>query len=374
MAPAPRTLDRRTLNRALLARQLLLARRPVPVLDAVAHLVGLQAQAPTPPYYGLWSRLVDFQPEQLARLLRERQVVRAPLLRGTIHLTTAADCGWLRALVQPVFDRLFLANPQRSPALAGIDRTALAAAARELLAAQPRTSKQLGRSLAAGWPDRDPAALAFGVQCLLPLVQVPPRGVWGARGQATWTTVDAWLGSPDGGRPRSAAELVRRYLAGFGPATVADIQRWSGLAGLREVVERMPLRRFADEPGRRLVDLPDAPLPEPDTPAPARFVAPFDNLLLGHADRRRVIADDHRRRIFTVNGIVPGTVLVDGFVAGTWRLDQDRPTAVLTVEPFRRLPAPDRAELAAEGGRLLTLAAPELPAAGRQVRFAPPAG
>jgi len=362
----PPRLDRRTLNRALLARQLLLARQSMPVEAAVAHLVGLQAQAPAPPYFGLWSRLVDFDPVELARLLQDRQVVRAPSLRATIHLVAAADCLPLRGLLQPVFDRHLAADPARAPAIAGLDRAALAAAGRELLAGQAYSSRALGPLLARHWPERDPAVLVWAVQLLLPLLQPPPRGVWGASGQATWTTAESWLGRPAGGA-LDPAELVRRYLAGFGPAMVADIQQWSGLTGLAEVVQRMELRRFRDEPGRVLYDLPGAPIPEPDAPAPARFVAPFDNLVIGHADRTRVISDPHRRQVFTVNGIVKGTVLVDGFVAGSWRLDQTRSGATLAVEPFGRLPEPDRSELAAEGSRLLEFAAPA--ATHHEVRF-----
>lgn len=359
-------LDRRTLNRALLARQLLLARHRIPVLDAVAHLVGLQAQAPTPPYFGLWSRLAGFDPDQLGRLLTDRRVVRAPLLRGTIHLVTAADCRPLRRLLQPVFDRMVLA-PDRAPALVGLDWAALAAATAELLAEQPRTSKALGPLLAECWTDRDPAGLASGVRGLLPLVQVPPRGVWGASGPPAWTTADAWLdGAVDRALP--VEELVRRYLAAFGPAATADLQHWSGLPGLAEVVERMELRTFRDESGRTLYDLPDAPRPAPDTEAPARFVAPFDNLLIGHADRTRVISNPHRRRVFTINGIVKGTVLVDGFVAGSWRLEQPRTGSVLTVEPFVRLSTADRAALAAEGAKLVRFADP---GGTHELRFTP---
>lgn len=363
-----RVLDRRTLNRALLARQLLLARQSMPVLDAVAHLVGLQAQAPMPPYFGLWSRLAGFDPGGLAKLLVERRVVRTPLLRATIHLATAADCRSLRRLLQPVFDRALVSHPERSAELARVDRAELASAGRELLAAKPATSKALGQLLAQRWPDRDPAALAYGVQQLVPLVQVPPRGVWGASGQASWTTVDTWLGAP-GGAALAASDLVRRYLAAFGPALVADVQHWSGLPGLAEVVEPMGLRTFRDEHGRTLYDLPEAPLPDPHTPAPVRFVAPFDNLVIGHADRTRVITDAHRRRVFTINGIVHGTVLVDGFVAGSWRLEQTRTAATLTVTPFQRLPGAGRAALESEGMDLLAFAAPE--AATRDLRFAP---
>jgi hypothetical protein len=358
-------LDRRTLNRALLARQLLLHRHRMSVLDAVGHLIGLQAQAPTPPYFGLWTRLAGFDPAELSRLLVERQVVRATLMRATIHLVAAPDCLPLHALLQPVFDRAIVSNPERSPALAGIDRDKLAAAGRELLTEQPLTSKALGARLAERWPDRDGRALAYGVQCLVPVVQVPPRGVWGAGGQATWASAESWLGQAR--TTLSPAELVRRYLAAFGPAAVADIQHWCGLTGLGEVVEELPLRTFRDEQGRQLYDVPEATLPDPDTPAPARFVAPFDNLLLSHADRTRVISDEHRRRVFTVNGIIKGTVLVDGFVAGTWRLDQSRSAATLTIEPFARLSTRDRGALEVEAAALLDFAAPT--AGDRELRL-----
>jgi hypothetical protein len=366
-------LDRRTLNRALLERQLLLHRHAMPVLDAVGHLIGLQAQAPTPPYFGLWSRLVDFDPVALSRLLVARQVVRAPLMRVTIHLVTAPDCLPLRGLLRPLFDRAFPANPEHSRTLAGIDRDKLAAAGRELLDAgsetgTPLTSKALGLLLAERWPGSPPRALAYGVAHLLPLVQVPPRGVWGASGPPAWACADSWL---DAGWPVAAAaeSLVRRYLAGFGPAAVADLQQWCGLTGLGEVVEGMPLRTFRDEQGRRLYDLPDARLPDPDTPAPVRFVAPFDNLLLSHADRTRIIADEHRPRVFTVNGIIKGTVLVDGFVAGVWKLDQQRSATTLTVQPFRKLSTRDRRAVEAEAAALVRFAAPT--AATSEIRFVP---
>jgi hypothetical protein len=361
-----RLLDRRTLNRALLARQLLLRRHRMPVLDAVGHLVGLQAQAPTPPYYGLWSRLVGFDPAELSALLAERRVVRATLLRATIHLVAAPDCLPLHALLRPMLDRMLVSNPERSPQLAGIDRDKLAAAGQELLAEQPLSSKALGERLAQRWPDRDGRALAYGVQCLVPVVQVPPRGLWGRAGQPSWASAESWLGPA--ASTLSLPELVNRYLAAFGPAAVADIQHWCGLTGLGEVVEALPLRRFRDEHGRQMYDVEGVPVPEPDTPAPARFVAPFDNLLLSHAERSRVISDEHRRRVFTVNGIIKGTVLVDGFVAGTWRLDQRRSAAVLAVEPFVPLSAQDKDAIEAEGAALLELAAPG--AGERELRLA----
>ncbi|HEY8472809.1 MAG TPA: winged helix DNA-binding domain-containing protein [Natronosporangium sp.] len=350
-------LDRRTLNRALLDRQLLLRRHVMAPLDAVRHLIGLQAQAPTPPYYGLWSRLARFDPAELSGLLERRSVVRATLLRGTIHLVAAEDCLPLHALLRPLLDRLLLANPQHATTLADIDRDKLAAAGRELLSGPPLTGKALGERLAERWPDRDGRGLAYGVQYLVPVVQAPPRGLWGRSGQPAWVCAEAWLGQP-ATPAMPPAVLVRRYLAAFGPASVADLQHWSGLTNLGEVVKQLPLRTFRDEHGRTLYDVDGAPLPDPDTPAPVRFVAPFDNLLLSHADRTRIISDEHRPRVFTVNGIIKGTVLVDGFVAATWRLDQQRKRATLTVEPFGRLSSRDRAAVEAEGTALLEFAAP----------------
>jgi winged helix DNA-binding protein len=358
-------LDRRTLNRALLERQLLLRRHSMPVLDAVGHLIGLQAQAPTPPYFGLWTRLTGFDPAELSRLLVERRVVRASLMRVTIHLVAAPDCLPLWHLLRPIFDRAVLANPQHGPVLAAIDRDKLAAAGRALLTQQPRTSKALGELLAQRWPDADPRSLAYGIQGLLPLVQVPPRGVWGASGPPAWTAAESWVDRPAAELP--AAGLVRRYLAAFGPAAVADIQHWCGLGGFGEVVKKLPLRTFRDEQGRLLYDLPAAPLPDPDTPAPIRFVAPFDNLLLSHAERTRIISDEHRRRVFTVNGIIKGTVLVDGFVAAIWKVDQRRSAATLTIEPLVTLSTQDRQAIEAEGAALLSFAAPT--AATGDIRF-----
>jgi hypothetical protein len=166
--------------------------------------------------------------------------------------------------------------------------------------------------------------------------------------------------------------MVARYLGAFGPASVADVQTWSGLTRLGEVVDRLRpgLRTFRDEQGRELFDLPDAPRPDPGTPAPVRLVAEFDNLILSHADRTRVISDLGRQRIATPNGVFPGTVLVDGFAAGMWRITRSRGSAVLTIEPFGPLPDADRDAVTAEARRLLVFAAPE---AGHEIRFAPPA-
>jgi hypothetical protein len=357
----------RELNRALLARQLLLDRAPRGVIETVEHLVGMQAQAPFPPYYGLWSRIDAFRPGDLATLLNDRRVVRIALMRGTIHLVSARDCLPLRQLVQPVLDRAFRSNHGKR--LPGVDLAALAAAGRELVESEPMTFSQLGAALVKRWPDHPPADLAQGVRTLVPLVQVPPRAVWGRAGQSLHTTAESWLGLtvPDGLDP---AGVVTRYLAAFGPATVRDVQAWSGLTGLRAVIEalRPGLVTFRGEDGAELFDLPDAPRPPGDTPAPVRLVAEFDNLVLSHADRTRIISEENRGRLYTINGIFPGTVLMDGFVAGMWRLSTARGSATLTIELWEPVPKAERGTVEAEGERLLAFAAPT---ASHDIRFGP---
>lgn len=363
-------LSQRALNRALLARQLLLERHTLPAEAAIAHLIGLQAQAPNPPYVGLWSRLEGFQPEDLARLITERRAVRIALMRNTVHLVTAEDALTLRPLVQPVFDRDLYRNVTHGPGIRGIDLEALVAAGRALVEERPRTLKELGELLQAQWPDRPGAALAYAIRNQLPLVQVPPRGIWGQSGPAACTTLEAWLGRPLDPAP-SPETLVLRYLAAFGPASVRDAQTWSGLTGLRAVFARLrpQLVSFRDERGTELFDLPGAPRPDPDTPAPPRLIAEFDNLILSHADRTRVISDDARRRIATPNGIFPGTILVDGFVSGTWAIERRRDAATLRITPFAPIGERDRAGLAEEGMRLLQFAAAD--ATSHDVEFAP---
>ncbi len=344
-------LGPRALNRATLERQMLLRRRKLPAEEAIEHLVGLQAQAPNPPYVGLWTRLEGFRPAELARLIEERRAVRIALMRNTVHLVTARDCLALRPLVQPVFDRGLHSS---RAGIEGVDIEALVAAGRALLEERPRTAKELGEVLRERWPGRDPASLARAIRHLVPLVQVPPRGIWGKSGRAAHTTAEAWLGRPLDPNP-SLDALVARYLGVFGPATVKDVQTWSGLTRLGEVTERLRsrLRTFRDEHGKELFDLPDAPRPDPDTPSPPRFLPEFDNLILSHSVRTRVIANDYRKAIASKNGMVPATVLVDGFVRGTWKTERARGKATLVIEPFEPLAKKDRDALAKEGEQLV---------------------
>lgn len=362
-------LSTRALNRALLARQMLLQRRRMPAIEMIAWLVGMQAQVPNNPYVGLWTRLEAFHPDELSRLLLNRQAVRILVMRGTIHLLTARDCLTLYPLVRPLHERV-LKTTEFGRGAVDVDTETLLAAGRAVLEEKPRTLKELGARLHEQWPNHEPENLAYCVHYGLPLVQIPPRGVWGASMQPTLTTAEHWLGQPLDPNP-SIDEVVLRYLAAFGPASAADMRTWSGITGLREVVERLrpQLRVFRDEAGREIFDLPDAPRPDPDTPAPPRFLPEYDNVFLSHADRSRIVADEHRKRLATANGVGPGTFLIDGFISGTWRIARERTAATLVLDPLVPLAASDRNALAEEGMRLLAFAAED--AETRDVQFKP---
>ncbi|MEP7766057.1 winged helix DNA-binding domain-containing protein [Sanguibacter sp. 25GB23B1] len=372
---APPGCTERELGRALLARQHLLAPAEpavdpgTDVLRVITHLVGLQSQAPDPPYVGLWTRLRGFDPQTLGSLLLERRVVRLALLRGTIHLVAAEDALVLHALLAPLFAAQLRSNTQHGKHLAPLDSSELAAAGRAALADGPLSPADLGEVLARRWPGVPPASLAHGVRGLLPLVQVPPRGLWRARGPGTgtrWTTAESWLGrdvpvlDDPAERQAALATLVLRYLAAFGPATVADVQRWSGLTGLGRVVAsiRPLLVAFTGPDGREHLDVLDGPRPAADECAPVRFLPEWDNLLLGHARRERVITEERRRAMFTANGIVHASVLVDGAVVGRWAVRTAPGSATLEVHLLdARLSTAQRAEAEAEGVRLLGLVA-----------------
>jgi DNA glycosylase AlkZ-like len=363
-------LSPRALNRALLERQLLVRRSTLSPVRAIEHLVGLQAQIPNAPYIGLWTRLEGFDPGPVARLVKTGRAVRGPFLRGTLHLATARDFAAIRPLMQPVLERAMNGNFRKQ--LAGLNTKAVGAAGAVIIDNQPQNGAELGRLLKKQWPGYDARSLGYAVQCVVPVVQLPPRGVWGANGPVTWTTAEAWIGRKMSERP-SIDKMVLRYLAAFGPATVMDIRAWSGVAGLRETIDRLRrrLRTFRNERGHELFDLPDAPRPEPDTPAPPRFLPFYDNALLGHADRTRVIADGAGARSFPNDGLLVGTVLLDGFLGARWKILRNRGRATLIVEHFDPLAKRDRAALAEEGVRLLEFAAADAPR--RDVRIRRPA-
>lgn len=348
-----KVLDRRALNRALLERQMLVRRRKIAAAAAIERLVGLQAQATNPPYYGLWSRLLDFRKEQLTDLILGKRVVRAATLRGTLHLHTAADFLALRPVLQPGLERAVQSTFGK--VMDAVDVNEYAKVGRALLDGEPLTFGQLRDGLLARWPGRHPEMVTNVVRTQVPLIQVPPCGTWDRSSPRVYTTTEAWLGqSPVGSDIES---LISRYLAVFGPATAADVQNWSGLNRLGEVLERMELRTFRTEEGAVLFDIPRGMLSDRDLPVPVRLIAEYDNVLLGHADRSRIIADEHRKRVITVNGIVRGTVLVDGFVAGSWKIQRTKSAATLTVTPFTAF---DHNSVEAEALDLLRFTAPDL--------------
>jgi hypothetical protein len=351
-------LTQKELNRALLARQMLLAREESPALAVIERLVGLQAQLARPPFVGLWSRSAGFVREELRALIESRQVVRATLMRCTLHLMSARDYAAFRPVLQPALTlgmRAVLRDRVTS-----FDMEAVLARARRVFAERPRTFTELRAALVERFPGADERAMGYAVRTQLPLIVMPGEQEWGYRADADFALVEGWLETlaETDARPHA---LVLRYLAAFGPASAGDVQAWSGLTGLAAVLNelRPQLQVFRDGRKRELFDLPEAPRPPSDTPAPARFVAEFDNLILSHADRTRVIADEHRRVVITTNGQVLGTILVDGFVAGTWKVARVRKTATLTVSPFAPLPSPAKAELAAEGEKLARFLQPD---------------
>src|SRR5690606_458538 len=344
-------LGARALNRATLARQLLLGRADLPVTDAVAHVGGLQAQEPQEPFTGLWSRLRGFDPASLSEALTGRRVVRGHLRRPTVPLVTAGDALAWRARHGAMLRQRTL-GVYRSE-FAGVDLDELAAAGRALLAdGAPRTLAEVAAALSGRWPG--PSRRALGemvVSALVPVVQAPPRGVWRVTAGGRNVLLSSWLGrepdppAPDGSDPAGRA-LVRRYLAAFGPAATADLRAWCGLAGLPGAVAavREELVSFRDQRGRELLDLPGAPRPDPGTPAPVRFLPAFDNAILGYHDRSRIVDDADRG--LSVAG--HRAVLVDGRVAATWEAG----AGTVTISPLRTLSRGERDAVAEEGEEL----------------------
>ena len=366
------TMARRALNRALLERQWLLGRVEKPISEAVERLVGLQAQAALPPYYGLWSRLESFDPHELGRMLTERELVRLTLMRATVHLVTVRDALLLRPLLQHVVERNH--NGAFGRRMGGADPEELATVVRELLDGEALTARELGTLLVERGIGADVEAIGNAARVYVPLVQVPPRGVWGAGGQAKYQPLEAWVDRPLDREP-SIDQVVLRYLGAFGPASVMDVQNWSGLTKLKDVLERLRPRllTFRDEQGKELFDLPDAPRPEPEVPAPVRLLGEYDNVLLGHADRRRIIPKDFPWRAMLADGRFVNNLLVDGTLRATWWIERDgKRRATLAIRPFRKFTRQERAEVADEAARMIDFAASG--ADTRDVRVEPAVG
>ena len=357
------TLTLRQLNRTLLARQHLLTRSAMAPAQMVEYLVGMQAQVPLAPYTGLWTRIAGFEPEPVGRMVVQRELVRLPVMRGTLHLVTAPDALSIRPTVQPVLTRALMQSSPYGRAVEGIDLEELVAVGRSILEERPMSVSELGRALHARWPQYQPMDLAYSVQYRTGLVQMPPRGVWGKSGVAKLTTTTSFLSSPEG-TATEPDELVMRYLAAFGPASPRDAQAWSGLTGMPLVFERLRprLRAFKDQQGRDLFDITDVEYPDEDVPAPVRFLPDYDNVCLGHADRTRIVSDADRKRA----GIGTAVLLVHGFARATWKLERTRETATVYVDEFEPFSKLELSEIEAEAHGLMSFLAPGV---SREVRF-----
>ncbi|HEX3771367.1 MAG TPA: winged helix DNA-binding domain-containing protein [Polyangiaceae bacterium] len=365
-------LTLRDINRATLARQMLLAREAVAPLKAIERLAGLQAQWPKPPHLGLWSRLEGFERGALLALLGKRQAVRATMMRGTLHVVSAKDYVALRPIFQPMLTRAVAAVLRER--MKGIVIDEVVAEAREVLHGKPATFEDVRDALAKLHPRADARAMGFVVRMSIPLVQVPrdeggEDAGWGYPTAPAFAMGEDWVGKRLSAST-TMATLVLRYLAAFGPGTASDVQTWSGVQGAKEAVEalRPKLVVLRDERKRELFDLPDAPRPGAGVDAPVRFLPAFDNLVLAHTDRRRFVADEHRKRVYLPGLRIAPTFLVDGFVAGTWGTTRTKKDAVLTITSFAPLAKKAKAALADEAERLVRFAEPA--AATFAVRFA----
>ena len=358
----PKTISLRDLNRTLLSRQLLLEPADHPTLKTVEQLIGLQAQVASPPYFGLWSRLARFEPTHLMELRDSKKVLRAALLRSTLHWVSTKDYAWMRPTIQPALERAWQGffGVRRS----GIEVGPICDLARTLLADGPLTLSHLSDGLLKEFPQWNKEAMEYGVRTHLPLVQVPPAGAWKGGTAAKYELVPV-NDTPD------PPKLVRRYLAAFGPATARDVAAWAGFTAIGKTLEAMrdELVEYQDEAGRALYDLPKSTIVEGKAPAPIRFVAEYDNLVLSHADRSRILPDAHRKRVLLSAGRVLATVLINGFAGGTWKVEKVKKTARLRVELFVEPKAKLRREVECEGERLLDFAEPTLTAHEVDVRW-----
>ena len=328
----------RELNRATLARQLLLERKRLAPAALIERLVGMQAQWPSAPYVGIWTRTTGFRREALERELARGTVVKATVMRQTLHLVTRRDYGVIRAAMSETnfpwesAAAKRLARSLRALAAAGSVTTA------EALAYLERKHGLTGIDARRAW--RAARASAH-------LLHHHETALWNARPEGRFVAI----AEPEPLVPVEArAEMLRRYLGAFGPSTRKDINLWSmmHMPEIDAALALLDLRRFRDEQGRELLDVPRAPLPEDDMPAPPRFLPKWDNVLLAHADRSRILPHPHRKLIIGKNGDVAPTFLVDGFVAGTWRLEKGR----VALEPFAKLSRATRSELEDEAARL----------------------
>jgi hypothetical protein len=331
---------------------MLLARESLPPLRVIERLIGLQAQQPRPPFIGLWTRLADFEPPQLLQLIHERKVVRGTMMRATLHLVASKDYLAFRGSVQPALTAGMqsVVKGRKSD----LDIEAVVTAAKRCFSERPQTFSELREALSKSFPGVDERAMGYVARTRLPLILLPNDSEFGFGADSKFASADSWIGKTVASDDQTP-ELVVRYLAAFGPATIADAQIWSGLRGLKPLFEalRPELITFRDERGRELFDVSKAPRPSAETPVPVRFLPAFDNAILAHADRSRIIADDYRPLVVTKNLQVLPTFLVNGFVGGTWAFARSNNIATITMSPFTTLTARRRHDVAAEAERLL---------------------
>ncbi len=348
-----RILTLRELNRATLARQFLLERSDLTPFEVLTHLVAHQAQDHNEPYTGLWTRLRSFERAELSGRLESRQVVKGTLLRSTLHIMTADDFIAFRLILQPALSRAL--QPFFATGANGLERAAFVEELRAYIREQPRTGAELRAKFGELFPGLNAGHMSDALRAQLPLVQIFPSGTWGFTGKPMYSEAEDWLGRSPVESTHALSALVLRYLAAFGPASVRDMQTWSGLTGLQKIVQalRPQLLTFRDEQGRELFDLPDAPRPPEDTPAPVRFLSVFDNLLLSYADRCRILNDADKPAVFTSNGLVLASILIDGFVGGRWKITRERAITLLLLELFAPPTPQQRQELLTEGTRLM---------------------
>lgn len=343
-----------------------LDREALPVPAAIERLAGLQAQLASAPYVGLWTRLGDFKRQTLASQIESRKVVKATFIRATLHLVTAEDYMRFRTALQPLLVGASSDIARRRGGDFDLDK--VLKAARKFIGEKPRSFADISEMLTELLPDVDVGAMRYSVRTHIPLVQVPISGGWSYSNKPEFTLAEEWIGrkvSPKDDLP----ELVKRYLAAFGPASVADAQTWLGMK-LKDTFEKLrpELQSYCGEGRVELFDLPGAPLPAEDVPAPVRFLPEYDNLLLSHSNRTRVIADEYRSKVYLPGLRVAATILVDGFVRGAWKIEKTRTAAALVITPFEKLSKKDRGALVEEGERLVRFV--EANAKSFEVRFA----
>ncbi|WP_227979635.1 winged helix DNA-binding domain-containing protein [Nocardia spumae] len=353
-------LSNRVLNRTLLARQHLLERSDRTVAQLCDHLVGLQAQDVPPPFIGLWSRTRDFDPSTVSAGLEDRSLVRITSMRATIHLVTAPDALRMAPHMQEQLEKIPFRKGFNYGAMVGLDPEEVRARGERTLGEQPMPAAELRKRAAAEYPDRDPSAVTQTWIYQLPVLQTPPRGLWRNNSRPVWSRIEPWLGAPlDHTYP--VQELIIRYLRAFGPATTTDVQTWSRLRGVKEALAALGdrVRTYTDERGRTLHDAADAELADPDRPAPVRLLGWYDNVLLSHQDRSRIIPGGAPPPLRHSAAQV-SSILVDGYLAGIYKVFTGKDTARLRIAPGRDWTATEAAEVEAEAFALLRFLEPEL--------------